>query len=573
MAVHNSEIAAIFDEVAELLELEGANAFRVRAYRTAALTLGAMPKSLAEMLGRGEDLSELPGIGKDLAGKIAEIVHTERLSALEELHARTPPHIRELLRIPGLGPKRVRILRDDLGVKSVADLKAAAEKGLIREHAGFSEKSEKKILAEVRRHKAAEPRVKWAVAEEIANALVEHLATLEGIGNVEIAGSFRRKKETIGDLDILVTCAKNVPCMDHCVAFDEVAEVLGRGPTKCTLRLRSGLQVDIRVVAERSLGAALHYFTGSKAHNIAIRKMGLERNLKVNEYGVFKGSRQIAGATEAEVYAQVDLPYIEPELREDTGEIQAAQQGRLPKLLRLDQIRGDLHCHTSESDGRNTLVEMAKAAQTRGYEYLAICDHSKRVAMAHGLDAKRLREQIRQIDRLNRKLNGITLLKSCEVDILENGSLDLPNEILKELDLTVCSIHYRLNLPAKQQTERILRAMDNPFFRILGHPTGRLINQRPSANMDIERIMRAAAERECFLEVNAQPDRLDLSDVHCKLAKELGVKLAISTDAHRTSDLDFMRFGVDQARRGWIEPEDVLNTLRLAEVTRVLKRA
>lgn len=573
MAVHNSEIAAIFDEVAELLELEGANAFRVRAYQNAALTLGAMPKSLAEMLVRGEDLSELHGIGKDLAGKIAEIVRSGKLATLEELRARTPPHIRELLRIPGLGPKRVRILRDDLGVKSVADLKAAAERGLIRQHKGFGERSERKILAEVRRLKGAEIRVKWAVAEEIARTLVAHLMALKGIETVEIAGSFRRKKETVGDLDVLVTCASKVPCMDHCVAFDEVAEVLGRGPTKCTLRLRSGLQVDIRVVPAKSLGAALHYFTGSKAHNIAIRKMGLERELKINEYGVFKGRRRVAGATEAEVYARVGLPYVEPELREDNGEIQAAQQNRLPKLLTLDQIRGDLHCHTTESDGKNTLKEMAEAAQARGYEYLAICDHSKRVAMAHGLDAKRLAEQIEQIDHLNAKVRGFTLLKSCEVDILDNGSLDLPNDILKELDLTVCSIHYKLNLPLEQQTERILRAMDNPFFRILGHPTGRLINQRHASEIDIERIMRAAADRACFLEVNAQPDRLDLSDIHCKLAKELGVKLVISTDAHRASDLDFMRFGVNQARRGWIENENVVNTRGLVDLRRLLSRA
>jgi DNA polymerase (family X) len=572
MAVHNSEIAAIFDEVADLLELEGANVFRVRAYRSAALTLGAMPKSLADMLTRGEDLSELPGIGKDLAGKIDEIVRTGKLPALEEIRARTPPQIRELLRIPGLGPKRVRILRDDLGIKSVPDLKVAAQKRLIREHAGFGEKTEKKILAEIRRLKGTEIRMKWVIAEEIANSLVAHLKTLKGIENVEIAGSFRRKKETIGDLDILVTCAKNVPCMEHCVAFEEVAEVVGRGPTKCTLRLRSGLQVDIRVVTANSLGAALHYFTGSKAHNIAIRKMGVERKLKINEYGVFKGMHQVAGATESEVYAQVGLPYIEPELREDSGEIQAAQRNQLPRLVTLDHIRGDLHCHTTDSDGRNTLAEMAEAAQARGYEYLSICDHSKRVAMAHGLDAKRLAQQIKQIDSLNAKLRGMTLLKSCEVDILENGSLDLPDDILKELDLTVCSIHYKLNLPPQQQTERILRAMDNPFFCILGHPTGRLINQRQPSDIDIGRIMRAAAERACFLEVNAQPDRLDLSDSHCKLAKELGVKLVISTDAHRTSDLDFMRLGVDQARRGWLEQDDVLNARGLADLKRLITR-
>ncbi|MDR3402052.1 MAG: DNA polymerase/3'-5' exonuclease PolX [Chthoniobacter sp.] len=572
MPLHNAEIVDIFTEVADLLEVEGANPFRVRAYRNAVLTLGALPQSLADMVARGDELSGLPGIGKDLAGKIAEIVHTGKLALLEELHARTPPHLRELLRIPGLGPKRVRMLRDDLGIKSVADLKAAAEKRLIREHAGFGEKTERKILEEIARLKAADVRVKWIVAEEVANTLLAHLRALKGIENIEVAGSFRRKKETVGDLDIVVTSAEGVAVMDHCIAFDEVVSVLGRGPTKCSLRLRSGLQVDVRVVPNASFGAALHYFTGSKAHNIAVRKMGVARKLKISEYGVFRGNRRIAGATEAEVYAQVGLPYIEPELREDSGEIRAAQEGRLPKLVTLDDIRGDLHCHTTDSDGSNSLAEMAEAARLLGYEYLAISDHSRRLTMVHGLDARRLGAQIKRIERLNATLRGFTVLKSCEVEILEDGSLDLPDDILKELDLTVCSLHYKLNLPREQQTARILRAMDNPSFRILGHPTGRLINQRPPCDIDMERVMRGAVERGCCLEVNGQPDRLDLSDTYCRMAKEFGVKLAISTDAHRTSDLAFMRLGIAQARRGWLESEDVINTRKLAEMKNLLQR-
>ena len=387
-----------------------------------------------------------------------------------------------------------------------------------------------------------------------------------------MAGSFRRRKETVGDLDILITADEGTAVMDHCVAFDEVVNVLGRGPTKCSLRLHSGLQVDIRLVPKESFGAALHYFTGSKAHNIAVRRMGVSRNLKISEYGVFKGDRQIAGATEAEVYAQVGLPYIEPELREDAGEILAAQEGCLPRLITLEEIRGDLHCHTTASDGRSTLAAMAAAAGARGYEYLAICDHSRRLTMAHGLDAKRLREQIHRIDRLNATRRGVTILKSCEVDILEDGSLDLPDDILRELDLTVCSIHYKLDLPPAQQTARILRAMDNPFFRILAHPTGRLINQRLPSDLDMGKIMRAAADRGCCLEVNAQPDRLDLSDIHCRMAREFGVKLVISTDAHRTTDLDYMRLGVAQARRGWLEAKDILNTRPLAELKKFLQR-
>lgn len=572
MPLHNTEIVDIFNEMGDLLEIEGANAFRVRAYRNAALTLAALPQSLADMVARGEDLTELPGIGEDLAGKIGEIIRTGKLQALEDLHSRMPPHLRELLRIPGLGPKRVRILRDDFGIGSIPELKAAAEKKLIRTHAGFGEKSEQKILAEIARLRGAGTRVKWIVAEEIANSLVKYLRAQDGIRDVEVAGSFRRRKETVGDLDILITADEGTAVMDHCVAFDEVVNVLGRGPTKCSLRLHSGLQVDIRLVPKASFGAALHYFTGSKAHNIAIRKMGVARNLKVSEYGVFKGDRQIAGATEAEVYAQVGLPYIEPELREDAGEILAAQEGCLPRLITLDEIRGDLHCHTTASDGRSTLSAMAAAAGTRGYEYLAICDHSRRLTMAHGLDAKRLREQIHRIDRLNATLRGVTILKSCEVDILEDGSLDLPDEILRELDLTVCSIHYKLDLPPAQQTTRILRAMDNPFFRILGHPTGRLINQRLPSDLDMGKIMRAAVDRGCCLEVNAQPDRLDLSDIHCRMAREFGVKLVISTDAHRTTDLDYMRLGVAQARRGWLEAKDILNTRPLAELKKFLQR-
>ncbi|MHA3770380.1 DNA polymerase/3'-5' exonuclease PolX [Verrucomicrobiota bacterium sgz303538] len=572
MPVHNSEIAGVFDEVADLLELDGSNPFRVRAYRNAARTVDALPQSVAEMVEHDDDLSELPGIGKDLAGKISGLIHTGQLPLLQELRAHTSPQIREILRIPGLGPKRVRILHDDLAVGCIADLKSAAEKGLIHEHPGFGEKTEKKILDEIARLKGSEVRVKWIIAEEIANDLLAYLRRLRGIDDVVVAGSFRRCKETVGDLDVLVSCTNEAGMMEQCVRYDEVEEILGQGPTKCSLKLRSGFQVDIRVVPKASFGAALHYFTGSKAHNIAIRKMGVTRKLKINEYGVFKGTRQIAGATEEEVYAQVGLPYIEPELREDRGEIQAAREQRLPKLITLEQIRGDLHSHTTASDGKNSLAEMAEAAHARGYEYLAICDHSKRVTMVHGLDAKRLAQQIRQIDRLNAKLNGITLLKSCEVEILEDGSLDMPDEILAELDLTVCSIHYKLELPAARQTERILRAMDHPSFRILGHPTGRLINRRRPCDIDMERIMRAAAERGCFLEINAQPDRMDLSDVHCKMAKELGVRLVISTDAHRTSDLEYMRLGVAQARRGWIEANDVVNTRKLPELLRMLRR-
>jgi len=360
--------------------------------------------------------------------------------------------------------------------------------------------------------------------------------------------------------------------MDHFVQYEDIERMISRGETRSTVLLRSELQVDLRVVPGESYGSALHYFTGSKAHNIAVRSLGLKKGLKINEYGVFEDSRRIAGRTEEEVYRKVDLRYIEPELREDWGEIEAAQEGRLPELVKLGDIRGDLHTHTRDTDGRNSLEEMVEATRDRGYQYVAITNHSKHVTVARGLDAKGMAGLIQKIDRLSDTVRGIVILKSGEVDILENGSLDLPDDILKELDLTVCAVHYKFNLSREKQTERIIRAMDNPYFNILAHPTGRLINEREAYDVDVERIIRAAQERGCVLEINAHPDRLDLSDVHCKMAGELGVKISIATDAHSIGDLDFMRFGVDQARRGWLGPGDVLNTRTCEEMKKLLRR-
>ncbi|MGD0829162.1 MAG: DNA polymerase/3'-5' exonuclease PolX, partial [Desulfobaccales bacterium] len=385
-------------------------------------------------------------------------------------------------------------------------------------------------------------------------------------------GSYRRRRETVGDLDLLVTCREAFRVMDAFVTYEDVRQVLARGDTKSMVVLRNDLQVDLRVVPQESYGAALHYFTGSKAHNIAVRHLGVQRGLKINEYGVFRGEARLAGQTEAEVYAAVDLPYIEPELREDRGEIEAAQQGRLPRLITLADIKGDLHTHTRATDGRNTLEEMAQAARELGYQYLAITNHSKRVSMVHGYDARDLAAEMDQIDRLNAKLQGIVVLKAIEMDILEDGSLDLPDEILKELDLTVCAVHYNFNLSREEMTGRIIRAMDNPYFNILAHPSGRLIQRREPYEVDMERLMLAAKERGCFMELDAQPDRLDLVDIHCNLAKDLGVKVAISTDAHSIADFNFMRLGIGQARRGWLEAADVLNTRPWPQLQKLLKR-
>lgn len=572
MPVHNADIARLFSLLADLLEIEGANPFRVRAYRNAARTIESLPHNVEAMVREGADLSELPGIGEDLAGKIKEIVETGRLTALEEVKARIPASLADLIAIPGLGPKRVNVLYRELGITDFDGLARAAKAGQLRTLPGFGAKIEEKILQELDRRAMTGTRMKLITAEQFAEPLLGYLRATPGVTRAIIAGSYRRRKETIGDIDILITCQDSHPVMERFVAYDEVEQVLSKGKTRSTVVLRSGLQVDLRVVAEDSYGSALQYFTGSKAHNIAVRSIAVKLGLKLNEYGVFRGETYIAGRTEEDVYRAIGLPYIEPELREDWGEIEAAQQGRLPHLVTVADIRGDLHAHTKATDGHASIEDMAEAAKAKGYEYLAITDHTKRVTVANGMDATRMAQQIELIDRLNERLQGITILKSAEVDILEDGSLDLPDDILKQLDLTVCSIHYKLNLSREKQTERVIRAMDNPYFTIFGHPSGRMIGEREPYAIDMERVMEAALERGCVLEVNAQPARLDLTDTHCKMAKDMGVKVVISTDAHRTTDLDFMRFGVDQARRGWLEPSDVLNTRTWPELKRLITR-
>ena len=573
MPVHNSEIAERFSRYATLLEIQGANPFRIRAYRNAARTILNYGESMESMLRKGEDPDDLPGIGKDLADKIREIVETGRLSALEELERSMPGDLVELTTLPGLGAKRVKVLYETLGIEHMEDLAMAARTGKLKDLPGFGAKTEANILKEIEKHRSSTDRINIHEAEEFAEPLVAYLKKIDGVKQVTVAGSYRRRRDTVGDLDILVTCKTGTGVMNAFTAYDEVADIVSKGTTRSTVILRSGLQVDLRVVPEASYGAALHYFTGSKAHNIAIRKMAQDRGLKLNEYGAFKGDKRVAGRTEKEIFALVGLPYIEPELRENRGEIDAAATHKLPHLVTVGDIRGDLHTHTTATDGKNSIEEMARAAKERGYDYLAISDHTKHVTIAHGMDAKGFARQFDEIDRVNAKLSGIKVLKSAEVDILDDGKLDLPDSILKEFDFTTCSIHYKFNLSAEEQTERILRAMDNPYFSILGHPTGRLLGEREAYEVDMERVMEGALDRGCHLEVNAQPERLDLTDIYCRMAKDMGLKLAICTDAHSTDSLDYIRFGIDQARRGWLEPEDVLNTHSLKELLKLLKRS
>ena len=572
MPVHNAEVAAIFNELADLLEIQGANEFRVRAYRSAARNINSLPHSVSEMVARDEDLSKLPGIGKDLARKIEEIVRSGKLKKLEEIKTEVPAELLEITHLPGLGPKRTRALYQELGINNVEELQTACEQGKVRKLPGFGEKTESSILADIQRQgrTSKENRLLLSTADQLQAPLVEYLKGVKGVKQVQVAGSYRRRKETVGDLDILVICRKRSAVMKAFTSYEDVTRVVSQGDTKSSVVLRLGLQVDLRVIPQQSYGAAMHYFTGSKAHNVAVRKIAVKKGLKVSEYGVFKDDELVTGSKEEDIFRQVGLSYIEPELRENRGEIEAAREGKLPKLTKIDDIRGDLHTHTKATDGQMSVEEMARAAMEKGYEYIAITDHSKKVTVARGLDADRLREQIREIDSVNKKLDGITILKGIELDILEDGSLDLPDDVLSELDLVVGAIHYKFNLSQEQQTDRVIRALETTHFNILAHPTGRMINERDPYELDMERIMKAAKENGRILEINAQPDRLDLNDVHCRMAKETGVKVAISTDAHSTEGLDVMRYGVEQARRGWIEKTDVVNTLSLSQLRKLL---
>ena len=574
MAVTNAEIAAVFEQLADLLEVEGEeNPFRIRAYRNAARVIRGLDRSLAEMVARGEDLEALPRIGHELAAKIREIVETGRLRALERHRRAVPRGLAELLQVPGLGPKRIQRLREALGITNLRELARAAREGRLRTLPGFGAKTEQNILREIEALDRRTRRFLRAEVEEMAEALRDYLAGLPGVDEVVVAGSYRRWKETVGDLDILVTAAPDSGVSDAFVAHEAVERVLSHGDTRASVVLRhTGLQVDLRVVPDDSFGSALHHFTGSRAHNIALRRLARERGLKINEYGVFRGRRRIAGDTEASVYASLQMPWIPPELREDRGELQAAQRHRLPTLIEPRDLKGDLHCHTDATDGAASLEQMAEAARRLGHRYLAITDHSHHLTVAHGQDAERLARQIDAIDAWNQGRRGFRLLKGVEVDILSDGSLDLPDDILARLDIVVGAIHSDFGLSRARQTRRLLRAMDNPNLHVIAHPTGRLIGRRDALALDIDRILAHAAETGVAMEINSQPERLDLNDELARAAAEQGVRLVISSDAHDTSQLGLLRYGVAQARRGWVGPEQVLNTRPWGELKRLLRR-
>jgi DNA polymerase (family 10) len=574
LGVENAEVARIFREYADLLAIQGANEFRVRAYRTAARTIEELPEPVEELAAEGpKRLADLPGIGADLAAKIIEIVSTGSLAALEATSRALPKGLTELMRVRGLGPKRARVLYEKLGIKSLEQLHRAASARRIRRLPGFGAKSEAHVLAELRERAAAgiERRILRPVAAQYGETLLRYLRRVPGVRRAEIAGSFRRCRETVGDLDILVDAAADSPVTDRFVGYREVEEVLARGPTRSSVRLRSGLQVDLRVLPAESYGAGLHYFTGSKAHNIAVRHLGQRQGLKISEYGVFRGRRRIGGHDEADVFRAVGLPLIPPEMREDRGELEAARKGQLPRLLELRDINGDLQMHTTASDGRDTLEAMAEAAEALGYEYIAVTDHSPALPMVQGLDAAGFRRQMKRIDRVNARLKRLTILKGAEVDIHPDGSLDLDDSTRAALDIVIVSVHSKLDLPETQQTERVLKALRHPHVHVLGHPTGRLLGRRPGMHLDLDRVLRTAADHGVIVEINAQPERLDLDDVACRAAIALGVRLAVSTDAHSAAELRFMRWGVEQARRGWVQRENVVNTRSLNQLLKLLR--
>ncbi len=567
----NADIADTFDQIADLLEFQGENPFRLRAYRNGAMAIRDLTESLSE-ISKDPDrpLTDIPGIGKDLAAKIVTLCTTGELPLLAELSAKTPPSVLVLLRVPGLGPKKAAVLYKELQVGSLEQLRAACESHRVRDLKGFGEKTEQKILEGLSIASTSDERIYWATADEFVQSLLAHLRACPAVEEAEAAGSYRRRRETIGDLDLLVASSEPDVVMDHFARYAGISDTIARGDTKMSVRLSRGLQVDLRVVPAESFGAALQYFTGSKAHNVVLRGRAKTKGLKINEYGVYRGEESIAGRTEKEVYAVLGMPLFPPELRESRREFEWADGGKLPELVELDDLRGDLHMHTDQTDGKSTLAEMVAAAQERGLKYIAVTDHSKRVTMANGLDATRLRREWAEIDKVNAKLRGFTVLKGVEVDILEKGGLDLDDDVLSEADWVVASVHYGQNQPREQITKRIIDALKNPNVSAIAHPTGRILNRRKSYDVDLDAVFKAARDYGKLLELNANPARLDLDDVACAGAKSFGIPIVISSDAHSTAGLDVLRYGINQARRAGLTKDDVANTRSWAAMKKLI---
>ena len=572
MPIHNAECAAVFAEIADMLEIQGANPFRVRAYRNAARTIADYGRDVPTLIANGGDLGQIPSIGPDLASKLREIAATGTCELQQTLRHALPGAIVELLDVPGLGAKRVKALHDALHVDSLEQLRAEAKSGHVRALPGFGAKTEAHLLDAIDDRLQREPqRFLLPDAAQSLMPLLERLRAVPGVGEAVPAGSFRRGRETVGDLDILVTSRDPAAVADAFAGYGDVARVLANGKTRSSVVLRNGLQVDLRVVDADAFGAALVYFTGSKAHNIALRRLAQAGGLKINEYGVFRGDERIAGATEASVYEAIGLHWVPPELREDRGEIDVSRAGTLPALVERKHVHGDLHAHTDASAGRDALRTMAEAARSRGLAYLAVTDRAPATAGGRaGCDW--LVRQIDEIDRINASFDDFVLLKGVEAGIREDGSLDVPDDVLGRLDLVVGAVHDHFDLPGDAQTERMLRAMDHPHFTILAHPLGRLLGERDACELDVPRVIAGAAARRCFVELDGDPRRLDLPDIWCREAAKAGVAVAIGSDARCADDLDRLAYGIGQARRGWLTRQDVLNTRTLAQLRPLLAR-
>jgi DNA polymerase (family 10) len=569
--LENIDIARIFDEIADVLELKGENRFRIRSYQRGARVIRDSPEDVRTLLETG-DLRNVPGIGAGLAEKIEEIVKTGTCKFYEDLKKDSAYPLVELLNIPGVGPKLAVKLSEELGVRTVEDLEKAAKAGKLHGLERMGEKLEEKILKGIEQYRRSAGRFKLSDALPYAESIVKTLSELKGVSQIDIAGSLRRMKETIGDVDILVISRSSKEIMDVFTSMGSVSDVLAKGQTKSSVLLRSGIQVDLRILPKESYGAALHYFTGSKDHNVAVRDRGKRMGLKISEYGVFdtRRDKKVAGRTEDEVFGSVNLPFIPPELRENNGEIEAASEERLPGLSELSDIKGDLHTHTKASDGANTIEEMARFAKGLGYKYIAITDHSKAVRVAGGLNDEELGAHIKAIRKVNRRITGIEILAGIEVDILPDGRLDLSDEVLSRCDVVVAAIHSRFNMSEEEMTKRVIKGLRNRNVNMFAHPTGRIINERDPYQIDIDRLITESKKNSVALELNAYPDRLDLKDRHCRAAKEAGVKIAINTDSHADLQLMNMRYGLATARRGWLEAKDVINTYSLAKLKRFL---
>ena len=561
----NAEIAGTLDQLADLLEFQGANAFRIRAYRNSSRVIRDYPESIAAVVASDpKSLTSIDGIGKGVAEKCVTLVQTGELPQIQEILQQIPPTVLDLLRVPGLGPKKAALLHRELGIENLEQLELACQQEQIRELKGMGPKTEQQILQGIAIADAANQRIYWCDADQIAAELRSHMSNCDAIDQFDFAGSYRRGKETVGDLDMLVVSEKGEQVMDHFASFPRVQEIIARGETKMSVRLKTSFQIDLRVVSEDSFGAAYQYFTGSQAHNVQLRGLARQRGLKINEYGLFKvsdeGDVYIAGKTEEELYAALDLPAFAPELREARREFEWAENNSLPELITESDIRGDLHMHTTASDGKHSLEEMVQAARQRGLKYIAITDHSQRVTMANGLDPKRLLKQWKTIDQFNETLKGFQVLKGIECDILEKGGMDLPDEVLAQADWVLAAIHYGQKQPREQITERLLEAIANPHVCAVAHPTGRLLNRREPYAVDMEAIFQAAREHKKALELNANPVRLDLDDIQCATAKSYGIPVVINTDAHHVDGLNMMQYGVLQARRAGLTRDDVANT-------------